>query len=217
MGKSAEELRAEAARQRAQLGDTADAIGDRVSPGRIVERRTNRMKGGLGRARETLMGRADHVRGGAHELAGTASGTASSTAASASELPHTMAESATHQAQGNPLAAGLVAFGAGLLAAAAFPGTKTEARAAGALKEAAHPLAEQAKQVGQEAAQHLQEPAQEAVAHVKEAATEGAGAVQETAQAKAQETTQAGQQAAGEVKGTAQGAKDHVQSETKQS
>ena len=42
MGQSAEELRYEIADTRAELGQTLDAIGDRVSPGRMIERRKNR-------------------------------------------------------------------------------------------------------------------------------------------------------------------------------
>ena len=144
MGKSAEELRAEAAYQREQLSETVDAIGDRVSPGRIMERRTNRVKDGLGRARESVIGRADST---SHSLAGTAGGlgsTASDAGSAVAGLPSTAAHGMTSTAQGNPLMAGAVAFGAGLLVAAIFPGTKAEGKAATKLKDAAQPLVEQA-------------------------------------------------------------------------
>ena len=44
MGQSAEELRREIEETRDNLTGTVDAIGDRVSPGRIVERKTNRAR-----------------------------------------------------------------------------------------------------------------------------------------------------------------------------
>jgi len=56
MGQSAEELRRDIERTREGLGDTLDAIGDRVSPGRIMERKKNRVTTGLRTARERVMG-----------------------------------------------------------------------------------------------------------------------------------------------------------------
>ena len=47
MGQRAEELRVEIAETRNGLSDTMDAIGDRLSPGRIAERRTNKVTGGV--------------------------------------------------------------------------------------------------------------------------------------------------------------------------
>ena len=44
MGQDADELRRDIERTRVDLGGTLDAIGDRVSPSRMVERRTNRMR-----------------------------------------------------------------------------------------------------------------------------------------------------------------------------
>src|SRR4051794_41986204 len=73
VGQSAEELRREIEATRGDLGTTIDAIGDRVSPGRIVERRTNRMRGGIRSVRESVMGRASSATGA---VTGTASGAA---------------------------------------------------------------------------------------------------------------------------------------------
>ena len=47
MGETTEELRQQIEQTRNGLGDTLDAIGDRVSPGRMVERSKNRMTGGV--------------------------------------------------------------------------------------------------------------------------------------------------------------------------
>ena len=61
MGQSATELKQEIAQTRQNLGETLDAIGDRVSPGRMVERRKNRMTRGFQNVRERVMGTASSM------------------------------------------------------------------------------------------------------------------------------------------------------------
>ena len=56
MGQSTHELRRDIERTRADLGDTLDAIGDRVSPGRMIERRKNRMSSGIRSVKDRVMG-----------------------------------------------------------------------------------------------------------------------------------------------------------------
>ena len=109
-------------------------------------------------------------------------------------------EGARAQAQGRPLVAGAVAFGAGFLAAIAFPGTKTEGQAAQAAKQAMQPLADEAGRVGQEVMSSLQEPAQEAADQLKASAAQGVQQVKETAEQRAQETKEAATSATAEVK-----------------
>ena len=47
MGQSAEELRRDIEQTRNGLGNTMEAIGDRVSPSRMMERRKNRFRNGV--------------------------------------------------------------------------------------------------------------------------------------------------------------------------
>ena len=72
------------------------------------------------------------------------------------------------------LAAGLVAFGAGLLVAALVPASDAESRASQKLvdtaKEHGQPVVDQAKAAGQELAEGLKGPATDAVQEVKGAA-----------------------------------------------
>ena len=56
MAERTTELRSEIEDTREHLGDTLDAIGDRVSPGRIVERRKNRARQSIDTMRERVMG-----------------------------------------------------------------------------------------------------------------------------------------------------------------
>jgi gas vesicle protein len=90
------------------------------------------------------------------------------------------------QAQGNPLAAGLVAFGAGMLLATLFPPTEAEQRAASAVQERAEPLKDQALGAGREMKDHLQQSAQESAQQVKETAKGAAQEVKDQAQSSAE-------------------------------
>ena len=180
MGQSAEELRREIEYTRDDLGQTLDAIGDRVSPGRIVERRKNRVVNGLTSVRDRVMGTASD--------AGHAIGdTGRRHRRHAQRGP----DAVVQQTQGSPLVAGAVAFGVGVLMASVFPATAKEQEVADQLKDKAQPLADDLKQTGQEIAEHLKEPAREAVESVKQAATEGQQAVTETANDAADSTRQA--------------------------
>ncbi len=179
MGQSAEELRREIEYTRDDLGNTLDAIGDRVSPGRVVERRKNRVRNGLTSVRDRVMGTASD--------AGQAmSSTAGSTVDTIKGAPETVAQ----QTQGNPLVAGAIAFGVGVLLASVFPPSAKEQEVAGQLKDKAQPLTDELKQSGQQMAERLKEPAREAVENVKQAATEGQQAVTETAKEAAESTRQ---------------------------
>jgi gas vesicle protein len=180
MGQSAEELRRDIEDTREDLGQTLDAIGDRVSPGRIVERRKNRVMSGLTNVRERVMGSASQAGHAIGDTAGSTVGTITRTP-----------DAVVQQTQGSPLVAGAVAFGIGVLVAAAFPASGKEQEVADQLKDKAQPLADDLKQTGQEMAEHLKEPAREAVESVKQAATEGQQAVSETAKETSSSTREA--------------------------
>jgi len=173
MGQSPEELRREIEQTRSELGGTLDAIGDRVSPGRIMERRKNRFRDGVGSVRDRVMGPVETTRStfaSVPSRAGDAgSGVAGSVAEHASGMASGVADTvksapdvARSGAQGSPLAAGALAFGVGFLAAVVFPGSEKEAELAQKAQQAAEPLKEEAQRVGQEVAANLQEPAQQA-------------------------------------------------------
>jgi hypothetical protein len=77
------------------------------------------------------------------------------------------------KARGNPLAAGLIAFGAGLLVSGLIPSSQKEQEAVSTLQEKAEPLKEKATEAAKEVASNLQEPAQEAAQSLKETAAQG--------------------------------------------
>jgi len=179
-----EELRMDIAEERRELAESIEAIGDRVSPGRVVERRTNRMKDRLSSVKDTVMGAAPSMPSMPHPHAPSVS---------TPSMPDV-----TGATKGSPLAAGLVAFGAGLVAAAIFPATRKEAEVAQAAREKVEPVAMEA---GKEIAADLQEKGQEAAEQVKATATEGAEQVKQAATQATEHTKEAGTQAADEVKG----------------
>ncbi len=210
MGKSPEELRSDIARTRDNLSGTLDAIEDRVVPGRIVERRKEQFRSRLSSVKETVMGSADDLS----RRADDAGGQLSEHLSGAGEWAHQAPETARQGAQGNPLAAGLIAFGAGLLAAAIFPGTQTEAQVAQKVQEAAQPLADEAKQAGKELVSDLQPAAEEAVQQVKETAMAGVDQMKDAAAQATVDTKGAATQAVGEVGDQAQKSTEAVRNQS---
>jgi ElaB/YqjD/DUF883 family membrane-anchored ribosome-binding protein len=94
--------------------------------------------------------------------------TASSVGEAVSSAPQTVRE----QTQGNPLAAGLVAFGVGLIAGSLLPATQKEAEAATKVRERTEPLVEDLKEAGSAVADEMRGPVQENVEALRESATE---------------------------------------------
>ena len=163
MGQTTEELKQEIADTRGNLTETLDAIGDRVSPGRMIERKKNRVSNGFRSAMDRVMGTAHDAADAVREAPG---GVASS-------------------AQGAPLAAGAIAFAAGFVLAVAFPATEEEAAVTARLVD---PVKEELGTIGHEMAEHLKEPAQEALAQVKDTAQHGVETVKGSAAQTAADT-----------------------------
>ena len=179
MGQSTEELRAEIEQTRQSMTYDVDALQDKVSPSAIVERRKEA-------ARSRARGMRDKVMGTAHSLGSSTSGTAGSTMDSATGAVGSVKGTAQDKVQGAPLAAGLVAFGAGMIVSALIPASETEAVAAGhvvdAAKEHGQPVVDQAKSVAQDVAEDVKETATQAAAEVKDTAAEGADRVKSEGQ-----------------------------------
>jgi uncharacterized protein DUF3618 len=199
MGTTEAELRREAELERARMGETLEAIGDRLSPERMVERRKAAMGQGFRRMREAVMGSPEYVepvvRTG-RESASSAMSSAADTARSVADKVQHAPEAMTNRTAGNPLAAGLIAFGAGLLIASAFPSTRTEQR----LAETAQPQLEKAK------------------AELRDAGQQVTGDLRETAKSAVQETASGGRDAmtnvTDEARSSAQTVADKARGET---
>jgi hypothetical protein len=190
VGKTAEELRNDLRSQRAEISGTLDAIGDRVSPGRIADRTRTRWRVRTQSWRYRVMG-APHTEPmgyGAPYASSGATSTSSDDAGitdRAREQVQALGERASDavhgvrdQATGNPLAAGLVAFGAGLLVASLFPASRPERRLADQVQPALDDAARELGDAGRSVADSVREPARDAARQVQERASEEAhGAV----------------------------------------
>ncbi len=170
MSESPETIRANIESTRRELGLDVDALADKVTPSKIVHRQTDKVRGVFSSVRERVMGAAD-------DAGSTLQGVGSSGAQSVSDTAHRVAA----KAEGNPLAVGLMAFGAGLLLASLIPASDREKQAAEAVKDAAQPLVDEATSVAKEMGERLQEPAQEAVDAVKDAAGDAIAHVKDDA------------------------------------
>lgn len=181
-----DQIRADIEVTRDELGRDVDALADKVSPPKIMERQTTRVRRMLGDVKERVMGVADDM-GGAASSAGHAVGDAVDSAGDAMrDLPH----KARQTAQGAPLVVGLLAAGVGFLVASLIPASEAERRLSTSLRERAQPLVDKAmdtaKDAAAEVAEGLKGPAQDAVDQVKESAMSSAETVKEEAQSTAE-------------------------------
>lgn len=203
MGEAADQVRNDIERTRAELSDTFDEIGDRVSPRRMVQRRTDRVRDNWRNVRETVMGSATSVKDStsdrARGVAGSVSGMADSAASTVSDVP----EMARRRTEGNPIAAGLIAFGGGMLLASILPKTSMEQQAASSIQPQLDAAKQQAMQAGAEVKDQLASQAQESAEHVKQAASEATSQVGEQASQVKEDVKAEAQQGAQEVKSTA--------------
>ena len=182
-------IRAQIEATRAGLSSDVNELGEKVSPAQIAKRQRDKVKGGV-------MAVKDHIMGATDTATSSTGGAMSSVGDAVSDAPGKVAQ----QTKGSPMAAGLIAFGAGMLLSALLPASKPEAQAAAAIKEQAQPLVDQLPSTAKEAAGNLQEPAQQALESVKSTATDAVDTVKDE-----------GSSAVDDVKGQAQDAKDTVQ------
>jgi Protein of unknown function (DUF3618) len=191
---------------RASLSRDIDELTDKVNPTRVVERRKEAARGRIGALRDKVMGAAPDMGAVASKVPGVGSGSgsgssgpgmaqrasdaASGVGGSVSNTASGAVDTLGAKAQGNPLAAGLVAFGAGMLISALLPATEKETevaqRAVDAAKEHGQPVLDEAKSVGQEMGQDLKESATQSAQQVAATAQDSAQTVKEEGRSSAQ-------------------------------
>jgi hypothetical protein len=202
---------------RRELSYDVDALNEKVNPARVVDRRVTAAKGRMTNLKEKVMGSAHETTSQAQGLASNAAGSVQGAASSAADSVSNAASTAVgavqqapdtviRQAQGNPLAAGLIAFGVGWLVSSLLPASEKEKQLAqqaeSAVKEHKDTFLDPAKQAAQEIGDQLKPAAQQAVDSVKTTAQDAATTV-----------TEEGKSAAADVQGQAQQSKDTVQSQ----
>lgn len=181
MGETSDRIKQDIERTRAELTYDTDRLVDRANPRHMIDRRTQRMRDKARGLRDRVMGAApssdttENIKRNAGHMA---------------DAVKSAPQQAVQQTQGNPLAAGLIVFGAGLLAASLLSESRTEQRAA----------------------QKVQERAGGAIGSAKEAVTESAGRVKEGATESARE---AGEHLKGSASEAAQSTGEHARHEAK--
>jgi gas vesicle protein len=189
MSNDPEQIRREIERTRTELSDNVNALGDKVNPGSIAKRQVGRVRGAATSVKDAVMG-------SAADAADTGQQVATTMGDAVTGAPNAVAR----KAQGSPIAAGLIAFGAGLLVSSLLPASKVEQQAAEKVKDTAQPMVDDLTDTAKEIAGNLKEPAQQAMEEVKFTATDAAATVKDDAAS-----------AADDVKSHAQDATDTVQ------
>lgn len=183
-----EVLRAEIARTRAELSDNVDTLTETANPKNIADRQVTKVKSAAQGVREHLMGapddpydsgtlgeKADAVKDKVGDAQDRAAGTINRVGDRVGDAP----QQVRRKARGNPLAAGLIAFGIGYLISGAIPTSAKEQDAASRLQEKAAPLKDKISEAANEVGERLREPAQQAATAVKDAATDAAANVKD--------------------------------------
>lgn len=221
-----DEIRRQIELTQASISGDVDALTEKVTPSKIVERRVDRARDSATRLKDKVMGTHTSTHGGvqsaATNVADRVSGTASSAsasvqdaAASASASVQDAASTAAgavqetpaairRQTRGNPLAAGVIAFGAGWLISSLLPASRREQELADQAKQVAQEKVQPVvQQVAGEVGDNLREPAQQAVASVKTTAQDAGQTVADEGRVAAQGVQGRAQDAAGTVRGNA--------------
>jgi len=187
MADRTDELREDIDRKRDDIGYTVDQIQNRVSPGRITAR------GGY-RFRRWWIDTKDRIIGNdqseypwerqVQRISGRVEGVtdrASEMMAEVREGVATTPKMLRRQTQGSPVAAGVIAFGGGLLVGTLLPETQTERKAAHRLEPTVSGIAQEAGEIGKGVAEDVKTTAVEAIEEVKDSASTAAEGVKDEA------------------------------------
>jgi len=204
MGTSPDHLRTQADVTRENLSRNVDALADKVSPSAIVGRSKASVRTRFARVRDAVMGTAEQATSTTREVTRSAMQGVAETGSSMTDAVQQAPHQLERTAQGSPLAAGLVAFGAGVIVSALFPASQPEQQTATRLKESTAPalseIGDRARAAAMDAKDELQPAAKDAAARIKETAS---GAADETAQQARQGTKDVSEHARGAASSTA--------------
>lgn len=195
-----DQLRRDIERTQYSLSTDVDRLAEKVTPGQVVRRR-------VGRARRAMTSMRDRVMGTTSSAGNTISDTASSIAQGASSATSAVSDNVSEAprairrgTEGNPLAAGLIAFGAGWLVSSLVPASRTEQRLAEQAKDSVREYGQPAaEQVAKEMRDNLREPAQQAVESVRSTASDAANTVTDEAKNAANDVAERAQEAKSSV------------------
>lgn len=200
MAEEPDRIRDDIEATRAELTRNVDRLADKTSPGRVARRQWGTLKEKvMGTPRDTAYRATDAGRSAAgtvQDVASQAGDKASAAAQNVADTVRDTPQKVTSAAQGNPLAAGVIAFGVGLLAASLFPTTDVEKRAGQQIKDNAGDLAEHVREPMMQIKDDVQGSVQQAASEVKDTARDAAQTTTEQAKSSAQDAADQTRQAA---------------------
>jgi hypothetical protein len=192
MSTDPDQIREEIRQTRDDLSADVDALAYKASPSRMLHERTDRVRGAFRGVKERVMGAASD----AGDQTGSAAAAISDATSSMGESAGAAAGQVKRAAEGNPLAAGVIVFGAAWLASSLLPKSEREHQAAEAVKtmaqehagpvtaalgEAAHDMQEQLRQPAQDAAESVKATVVDAAQTVKDDGARAAQGVRDDA------------------------------------
>jgi hypothetical protein len=211
-----DEIRADIERTRATLSNDVDDLAESVKPQSVARRQVDKVKDAVGNVKDRVMGsddedyssstvgdKASAAKDVVADKAYAAKDTVSDKAYQAGEAVRETPTTVKRKTQGNPLAAGVIAFGLGMLVSSLIPSSEKERQAVSQLQENLEPVKQKATEVARDMGESLKPAAQEAAESVKGTAQEGVESVK-----------QEGQSAAQDVKDQTKGSKETVQQQT---
>jgi hypothetical protein len=225
-----DEIRADIERTRAALSDDVDDLAESVKPKNVAGRQVGKVKEAAGNLKDRVMGSDDDddsigavgtvtdkassakdavadrgyaAKDAVADKAYAAKDTVSEKASEAREAVRQAPRRMKRRAQGNPLAAGVIAFGLGMLVSSLIPSSEKEREAVSQLQDNLEPVKEKAAEVAKDVGESLKPAAQEAAESVRTTAQEGVETVK-----------QEGQSGAQDVKDRAQESKDTVRQQS---
>lgn len=213
-----EEIRRDIERTRAHLSQDVNALADEAKPGNVVRRQVEGVKEGAQSLKERVFGSPDDdPYGHGYSSGPSAMDRAQQLGEDARQTVQQAPRQLKQRTRGNPLAAGLIAFGAGALIGSLIPATRREQQLATDLKDRAQPAVDAVQSAAREAAEQLKPEAQQAMANVKESATQSAQFVADEGKYHAQDVRDHAASSADDVRSHGQGAVQEVRAESQRS
>lgn len=209
------EIRAQIEQTRANLSDDVDALAYEANPRTMAHRQVDKVKAKGSRLLDRILGTAEDVRDSTMEKFQHATDAVTGAASDAGDALTNLPRAARTQAQGSPVVAGLVAFGLGLLIAAAIPPTQKEQELAETLKEKAQPLVDEVASAAKVVADDLAQPASEAVDALKDSAMEAVESVKNEGGAAMGDVQNTAKDAGADVSGSAADAVGQIRDEAR--
>jgi len=189
---------------RAGLTRDVDRLAEKTSPKQVARRRWTSVKekvmGSTGQAKDTVGSKASDLGGAVQDKASHLTDVAGEKAHDAAGAVRSAPQAVASQAQGNPIAAGVIAFGVGLLAATLIPVTEAERRAGQELKEHSGDLTDRVKDMAGDVKDDLAGSVQQAAGEVKSTAQDAVETTRQQAQSSAQDAKEQSKQAVADAR-----------------